>query len=508
VWADFRATQNAYIATKPWLQVFQARDDRNKKKLASKTPAQHQTWLNCKKKLPTKKVDVFLWDWSDEDSEQLVCTRVNRREGENILSSYPDSQLVYNLYSNVWDACKYFGPDEDSESVVGNAIPVPAALTPAPTPSDPVINDMGTSEQAEHKAFCRDLVFQLDTMPASKRFKKLFLSYSLDTNFKLDLTQDIFNILGYLVFYYGFVPSLLLQSSSPVTSRAWKDSIKNVGLDASKNSPLADLAESVVNFLQRLWLPAGPSTELWDLCGNNHRKVDVCSNQLIFKQSNSLFFLHSSTLYEPNGPWIIALTTTADALFVYRLLVHKDFSVVSLGKLLINEGIRFHTLQPLPHLSVKSNISTVHSLILIHVKDYEFNLHNYHAYIQEWARIFSSPQRHAALLEGGLIGRIAKEHLGYHSAALRPSSAVTNHHQGFSVTDTAGITYWDDRLTDDEIHLICRMYHCYTGTYLIFLFISFTDTITGSGSQMADVSWWPTPVHWNNFNANGLNWRH
>jgi hypothetical protein len=111
-------------------------------------------------------------------------------------------------------------------------------------------------------------------------------------------------------------------------------------------------------------------------------------------------------------------------------------------------------------------------------------------------------------LEGGLIGWIAKEHLGHHSAALGPSSAVTNHCQGFSVTDTAGITYWDDRLMDDEIHLICRMYHCYTGTYLIFLFISFTDTITGSGSQMADVSWWPTPVHWNNFNANGLNWGH
>jgi hypothetical protein len=113
-----------------------------------------------------------------------------------------------------------------------------------------------------------------------------------------------------------------------------------------------------------------------------------------------------------------------------------------------------------------------------------------------------------ALLEGGLIGQIAKEHLGHHSAALGPSSAVTNHRQGFSVMDTAGITYWDDRLTDDEIHLICGMYHCYTGTYLIFLFISFTDTITGSGSQMADVSWWPTPVHWNNFNANGLNWGH
>jgi hypothetical protein len=157
--------------------------------LASKTPAQHQTQLNCEKKLPTKKVDVFLWDWSDEDSEQLVCTRVNMREGEDILSSYPDSQLVYNLYSNVWDACEYFGPDEDSESMVGDAIPVPTALTPAPTPSDPVINDVGTSEQAEHEAFCRDRVRQLNTTLASERFKKLFLSYSLDTDFKLDLTR-------------------------------------------------------------------------------------------------------------------------------------------------------------------------------------------------------------------------------------------------------------------------------------------------------------------------------
>jgi hypothetical protein len=130
-------------------------------------------------------------------------------------------------------------------------------------------------------------------------------------------------------------------------------------------------------------LPAGPSAELWDLCGNNYRNVDVRLNQLISKQSDSLFFLHSSTLHEPNGPWIIALTTAADALFVYRLLVRKDFPVISLGKLLINEGIRFHTLQPLPHLSVKSNISTVHSLIPIRVKNYEFNLHDYHAYVQE-----------------------------------------------------------------------------------------------------------------------------
>lgn len=25
---------------------------------------------------------------------------------------------------------------------------------------------------------------------------------------------------------------------------------------------------------------------------------------------------------------------------------------------------------------------------------------------------------------------------------------------------------------------------------------------------MADVSWWPTPLHWDNHNANGYNWGH
>ena len=222
MWADFQATRNAYIVTKPWLQFFQARDDCNKKKLARKTPAQHQTWLNCKKKLPTKKVDVFPWDWSDEDSQQLICTRVNRREGGDILSLFSNSQLVYDPYSNIWDACEYFGPDDnnDDEPVVGDAMLVPTAPTPAPTPSDPVIDDVGTSEQAEHEAFCRDWVCQLDTIPPSERFKKLFLSYSSDTDSKLGLTQDTFDILGYLVFHYGFVPPLPLQSSSPVNSCA------------------------------------------------------------------------------------------------------------------------------------------------------------------------------------------------------------------------------------------------------------------------------------------------
>ncbi|KAF8805350.1 hypothetical protein BYT27DRAFT_7193104, partial [Phlegmacium glaucopus] len=246
-----------------------------------------------------------------------------------------------------------------------------------------------------------------------------------------------FDILGYLAFHYGFVPPLPLQTSPPVDLKEWEENIKN---DISKNPPSADFAAPILT-----------------LCD------------------------------EPHCPWTIALTTAADALFVYCLLIEKDFSAISLGYVLIDEGIRFHTLQPLPPISVPSSIKTVCTVIPIRVQDYRFNVSNYHSYIQEQARLLSSPRGRAALLEGGLIGRIAKEHLGHDCAALGPSSAVTVHRQGFSFTDKAGITYWDDKLMDNEILTICGLYHCYTD---------------------ADVSWWPTPVHWDNPNINALNWGH
>ena len=167
----------------------------------------------------------------------------------------------------------------------------------------------------------------------------------------------------------------------------------------------------VVTFLQGLQLTAGPSQELWDLYPGNWRKVDIlCLTQIISKKHDDLFFLGPpSLLEEPHCPWTIDLTTAADALFVYHLLLEKDFSTISLGYILVNEeGICFHTLQPLPSLPVPLSIRTVH--VSICIGDCQFKLSDYHTYVQEWVRLLSSPQGHAALLEGGIIGQIANEH--------------------------------------------------------------------------------------------------
>ena len=128
----------------------------------------------------------------------------------------------------------------------------------------------------------------------------------------------------------------------------WEENIKNIGLDVSKNSLLADLATPIVKFLQGFWSAAGPSEESWDLRLDNRRHIDrQCLHQIITKQSNNLFFLAPPALRdEPHCPWTLALTTAADALFVYRLLIEKDFSAISLAYILIDKGIRYLTLQP------------------------------------------------------------------------------------------------------------------------------------------------------------------
>ena len=97
------------------------------------------------------------------------------------------------------------------------------------------------------------------------------MSYSSDSH---DLAQDSFDILGYLTFHYGFVSPLPLQTHSPVVAKDWEETIKNVGLDVSKNRPSADYSGTIVNFLKGFRSTAGPSEELWDLRPGNRRLID------------------------------------------------------------------------------------------------------------------------------------------------------------------------------------------------------------------------------------------
>jgi hypothetical protein len=95
--------------------------------------------------------------------------------------------------------------------------------------------------------------------------------------------------------------------------------------------------------------------------------------------------------------------------------------------------------------------------------NYQFSPNDYEAYEHQRAARLSSPRGRAALLRGGIVARLANEHLSLDSACFGPSSFVSTYGIGFSVVDSTGRKFWDDELTNDEVDIICGVHCSYTG---------------------------------------------
>ena len=134
-----------------------------------------------------------------------------------------------------------------------------------------------------------------------------------------------------------------------------------------------------------------------------------------------------------------------------------------LAHILLEEGVTFHTVQPLHDVYSRSSLGNIVTIVPIQLSTYIFKASDYEVYVHHHTMILSSPRGHAALLQGGIVGHLAREHLAIDSACLGPLSSVTVHHIGFNIVDGDGWRYWDDELTDDEIDVICGLHHCYTG---------------------------------------------
>ncbi|KIM35115.1 hypothetical protein M413DRAFT_79731 [Hebeloma cylindrosporum] len=105
--------------------------------------------------------------------------------------------------------------------------------------------------------------------------------------------------------------------------------------------------------------------------------------------------------------------------------------------------------------------------------------------------VLTSPQGRAALLRGGIVGRIAKEYLSKDGVLDGPSIEVTAHRVGYLAPSAQGngIRFCDDQLTEDEIAIIC-------GTYSLY---------TPFAGQVAVWSWFPLPSAWE-ATRSGCNW--
>ena len=234
------------------------------------------------------------------------------------------------------------------------------------------------------------------------------------------------------------------------------------------NSPLKDFqVQAIIIQFVKDWISTSSAPENCDFNPNNYRAIipsklqgafeymTLPEGQFLYGKHKVLYLLQQE--YLKNGedcPYSIILTNPRDAVFVYRLLGVSDYTVMSLCQFLLENGIAFRTLQHLPQIDSSRTLNNDNTLLPMCLSDYRFGGDDYEAYVRHRAQLLTSPRGRAALLRGGIVARIAREHVAIDSVLLGPSSAVTIHRLGMHVTDNRGLEFWDDDLTENEIGII------------------------------------------------------
>lgn len=451
---EYKNAKDVYLASKPWEAYFAAREAENQNIIAKESDSQRITRLNRERKPPVN-CEVYEWEWSEDNSIELVRTSVPKKMRQEILSRYSDAQSRYDSVKNRWDVCEYFGDDDiDEEYDVFEDI----------GPDVPGNDHDGGAAAVEALIDQRTNQVQQASHPHIYCMRNTGLSVGPEISLYHSVGQV--DIPQYLHLHYGFLRPIPVPSiEPPIDINEWAESLKCIGLDVKVNPPIVGLSNTIVNFIKGLQ-GYGPKESDWDMLTNNYLPIDMTVLNSYFRRlPNGHFLLDNCCVLDAQN-WQIALTTSVNALFVVRDLINSpnQLSIQEVAQHLIEEGISFCTYSKLDRLPSSLPLSAIVTPIPRRGVRYKFSVADYEMYLSDRRRLLSTPRARAAILRGGIVGRLAKECIGIDDVLSGPSSAVNVYRLGHSV-EAAGAIYWDDALTEDEMSVICGMFHCHTGMY-------------------------------------------
>ena len=517
---DYVRRRDAYLATKPWETFFAARDEENRASLLTETPKKRGQRLNWEHQRPVSG-KVYIWEWSDDDFPNLVRRRVPDKQRIDAVCAHPGAQGRYDPFHNVWDLCRYFSPaqkgatyhdededESDEEEDIGKRMDTFEDASSSMELSETA----GAAQQKMTDEYIAQRVQLISQKAPSLPDASMLESSSSRDEPDLAISAGPLDLVSHLHLHYGYVSPLPVPPPDNVSSDTWNNVIKPIGLCVGdRNPPPVDFAPSMIRFLQGLQSPALPPPDLWDFRPESRLAINRSSLALQIPKCGDYFIVAAQAFRVEHGcKWTIAFDTAFQAVRAYRLLIAQHHSPTSLARKLVEEGVSFHTFLPFsqrPSLA----LAYLETFFPIRIRNYHFDADDYHVYVRKRARLLGSPRGRAALLVGGIVARIALEHLGTDAASFGPSSAVTKGLIGFTHVAQDGTIFWDDALTDDELSVICGGYRSYTGklsTLEYFAFVLLTHSSIGMGTQAEILSWWPLPHSWANHNANSYNFGH
>jgi hypothetical protein len=454
------------IADSGWQQFFERRAQRQAEKMKKETPAQRSVRLQREQNPPTTNAVVFQWVESEEDPDIRIRERVSKRSNRDILEYYVHHRR-YDAFENEWDVCSEFSTT-DTEEAEENAEMFEDYIHPEQSevvPEDGEILEEGfplAVKIPDNAAEVYTDANPLDRAPSPVNDEPMEV--------RADQTPSS-NPLQILIQHYGFTPPLSDISDIPNLTSRWTSAQKAIGLVGEVVESMSPIEKGMLHFIRSLIMGRAGSED-WDLDDNNrnalaHRVqphfITATLNDCSRRPRH--IFLPSLPL-SPACPWQLGLFSATNVLYAFRLMADHAENVYGISHLLIRQGIPFRTLRLRRNAPSSAPRSSFVRFIPIRLSGYVFTQHDYDAYIQERRAILSQPRARAALLQGGIVWRLAQEHLSFDAALDGPSSTVMVHGVGELFCDNTHHEYWDDGLPEHDSSLISGQYQCFTGVYL------------------------------------------
>jgi hypothetical protein len=490
---------------------------------------------------------VFIWKAHAATGTRPVRRRLTRDKAVDVFLQYSDSTRRYDPIRNEWDLYKGWDPkyvsddDRESEHMYGphpkhdfpmvdmSSDPTPnKSLSPYDRPPSmnfllaPELTIPTTLEMDDvllQEPFTRNAGAPTAPSPAPEPSASISLTRTLEAPPRIS-RDDIEPLQTSLFYRYGFCGQGKTVADFPFSSHALNYGLRELDnvqqIYASRDEPLPtpyhtpfiDFTNILVsNYRLENQTPPGIPTSLgglWDLSVNTTDRLPlpvsgtvvalspISIRTVVCSTTKRTFYIFRPPSDSPQVPFSLAVEHASTAVECYR---RKWKSILVAVQHLAQSGKSFRTyVKRLPRYRAPSKLRSLRPLGFRET-NYEFRFEDYLAYEEEVHAFLRQLFARAALLQGGIVWRIAVDILGADVAMLGPSSSA--HEWGDVVTAPDGTQFVDDTLSQEEMDFICGKYYVYTGkSYIYILCLCFQIVCSGRGTQTSQKSWWPLQDTW------------
>ena len=432
---------------------------------------------------------IFWWD-DTTGSDDRVRTRLSRGEINQKWECYSDAQRIYNGFTNEWDVCSDFGDNpsylDDFDDDIDGYDPIVVESTSAPSSPQIEPSPSSTEEWVEKQTYHGRTFFENSRTGEIKPIVPPISSTSPSTPLSEHQWHDTLSPdyghpveSAHLTFVLTFTDTLyecygFLNRSNTTDilapKRDWSFILKCFGQPSSTKK--TDALHGLVSlFLDNMLSDIRPSSSIWDLGEDCNMPLAEASQDSPFQvlpiiiEGDRRYIVSSKK--DSTVPWVLEFR---DPAIVLECLRRQEPTMHELAIFLSQHGAPFNTRLRQSQIDTTSAPHNHRPFKLGWRKPLDRGSHlEYNFYVESRNTLLNRPHGRAALLERGIIWRLAIDGLGPLAETLildGPSSDVLKNGVAVKCSNDQESWLWDDALSDSDKDVICGVYRVYTSQLL------------------------------------------